>query len=76
MLEGIKHRYSKQKINTIDGVKIEFEKEKEWVHLRRSNTEPIIRIYAESQSNTTAENLAEKIMMDMKEIINGWLIYQ
>ena len=53
--------------NTIDGVKIEFDKE--WVHLRRSNTEPIIRIYAESQSQTTAENL-EKIISDIKDIIS------
>src|SRR6185503_6002369 len=58
ILEGIKDRYKKQPINTIDGVKIEFDKE--WVHLRRSNTEPIIRIYSESASMSTAENLAKK----------------
>ena len=71
LLEGIKLRYKKQKVNIVDGVKIDFEKEKQWVHLRKSNTEPIIRIYAESHSNTTANNLAEKIIMDMKEIISG-----
>ncbi|MEN9331919.1 MAG: hypothetical protein RLZZ94_1009 [Bacteroidota bacterium] len=69
VLEGIKTKYSAQPINTIDGVKIEFNKE--WVHLRKSNTEPIIRIYSESESMTTAENLAEKIISDIKEIITS-----
>ena len=68
LMERIKDKYKKQPINTTDGVKIEFDKE--WVHLRRSNTEPIIRIYAESQSETTAENLAEKLISDMKQFIN------
>ncbi|MES2836921.1 MAG: phosphoglucosamine mutase [Bacteroidota bacterium] len=67
ILLAIKDKYKKQPINDIDGVKIEFDKE--WVHLRKSNTEPIIRIYSESESQTTAENLAEKIMMDIKEHI-------
>ncbi|HLP33094.1 MAG TPA: phosphoglucosamine mutase, partial [Bacteroidia bacterium] len=61
--------YKKQPINTVDGVKIEFDKE--WVHLRRSNTEPIIRIYSESRSEATANHLAEKIITDMKAIIKG-----
>ncbi len=69
VLEGIKTKYSAQPINTIDGVKIEFNKE--WVHLRKSNTEPIIRIYSESESMTTADNLAEKIISDIKEIITS-----
>lgn len=68
ILEGIKEKYSKQPVNTIDGVKIEFDKE--WVHLRKSNTEPIIRIYSESQSRTTADNLAEKIIRDIKDMIS------
>ena len=67
ILENIKSKYHKQPVNTIDGVKIEFDKE--WVHLRKSNTEPIIRIYAESRSQTTAENLAEKIIMDIKDMV-------
>ncbi len=67
VLEQVKAKYKKQPINTVDGVKIEFDKE--WVHLRRSNTEPIIRIYAESQSMTTAENLAEKLIHDIKDIL-------
>lgn len=68
ILDGIQTKYKKQPINTIDGVKIEFDRE--WVHLRKSNTEPIIRIYAESQSQTTAENLAEKIIYDIKDMIS------
>lgn len=67
VLEKIKTKYKKQPINTVDGVKIEFGKE--WVHLRKSNTEPIIRIYSESESESTAENLAKKIISDIKEII-------
>ena len=68
VLVQMQERYAKQPINTIDGVKIEFGKE--WVHLRKSNTEPIIRIYAESDSNATAEHLANKIIADIKEIIS------
>ena len=67
ILENIQVKYKKQPINTIDGVKIEFDKE--WVHLRKSNTEPIIRIYSESESETTADNLAKKIMADIRELI-------
>jgi phosphomannomutase len=67
ILADIKDKYKKQPVNTIDGVKIEFDKE--WVHLRKSNTEPIIRIYSESNALTTAENLAKKIISDIKEII-------
>ena len=69
LLGKIQEKYKKQPINTVDGVKIEFDKE--WVHLRRSNTEPIIRIYAESRSETTANNLAEKLIMDMKQFIKS-----
>ncbi len=67
LLELIAEKYSEEEVNTVDGVKIDFEKE--WVHLRKSNTEPIIRIYAESESETTANNLANKIIADIKEII-------
>jgi phosphomannomutase len=67
ILETISEKYNKQPINKIDGVKIEFERE--WVHLRKSNTEPIIRIYSESEYETTADNLAEKIITDIKEIL-------
>jgi phosphomannomutase len=68
VLTQMEQRYAKQPVNTIDGVKIEFDKE--WVHLRKSNTEPIIRIYAESDSNATADHLAQKIIADIKEIIS------
>lgn len=69
VLEAIKEKYSSNPINTIDGVKIEFDKE--WVQLRKSNTEPIIRIFAESESQNTAEHLANKLIMDIKEVISG-----
>jgi phosphomannomutase len=69
ILNGIRDKYFRQPVNTLDGVKIEFDTE--WVHLRRSNTEPIIRIYAESRSRTTAENLAAKIMSDIKDIMSS-----
>jgi phosphomannomutase len=72
ILEEIQSKYKRHPINTIDGVKIEFDRE--WVHLRKSNTEPIIRIYAESQSQTTAKNLAEKIILDIKDMISEKLI--
>ncbi|HEY4798673.1 MAG TPA: phosphoglucosamine mutase [Bacteroidia bacterium] len=67
ILIGVKEKYKKQPVNTADGVKIEFGTE--WVHLRRSNTEPIIRIYSESHSHSTAESLAQKIISDIKELI-------
>lgn len=69
ILVEIKKKYNKQEINDIDGVKIEFDKE--WVHLRKSNTEPIIRIYSESESEATAEHLAKKIIQDIKEVVNA-----
>lgn len=67
ILDEIKVKYERYPINIEDGVKINFEKE--WVHLRKSNTEPIIRIYAESEFETTASNLADKIIRDIKELI-------
>ncbi len=68
ILRLIEKKYANEKINTTDGVKIEFENE--WVHLRKSNTEPIIRIYSESDSEATSEYLANKIINDIKEIIS------
>ncbi|GAB3894007.1 phosphoglucosamine mutase [Larkinella knui] len=67
VLDRIKTKYARNPINTIDGVKIEFDKE--WVHLRKSNTEPIIRIYSESDTLSTADYLANKIISDIKEVI-------
>ncbi len=65
IFEQIKRKYKKNPINTEDGLKIEFEND--WVHLRSSNTEPIIRIYAESNSETVASNIAKRLMDDIKE---------
>ncbi|MGE0589116.1 MAG: phosphoglucosamine mutase [Cyclobacteriaceae bacterium] len=70
VLERVKSKYKNEKINTIDGVKIDFDEQKEWVHLRKSNTEPIIRIYAESQNEKKADALAERMIADIKELIN------
>jgi phosphomannomutase len=67
VLSEIQKKYKSNPINTIDGVKIDFENE--WVHLRKSNTEPIIRIYSESANEATAEHLAKKIISDIKDII-------
>lgn len=65
IFDKIKKKYKNNPINTEDGLKIEFEND--WVHLRTSNTEPIIRIYAESNFETTADNIARKIMHDIRE---------
>ncbi len=62
----IKKKYKNNPINTEDGLKIEFDTD--WVHLRTSNTEPIIRIYAESNFETTANNIAKRLMADIKEM--------
>jgi phosphomannomutase len=69
LLEKIKEKYAKHPVNTADGVRIDFDEE--WVHLRKSNTEPIIRIYSESTTEATANHLAQKLILDIKEIING-----
>ncbi|MEO7923015.1 MAG: phosphoglucosamine mutase [Chitinophagaceae bacterium] len=65
IFEKIKKKYKKHPINTEDGLKIEYDND--WVHLRTSNTEPIIRIYAESDFETKANNIAMQIMRDIKE---------
>lgn len=64
VLEGIKERFKDKKLNTADGIRIDFDKE--WVHLRKSNTEPIIRIYAESGSLEKANALAQMIINEIK----------
>ena len=66
ILESIKNEYEGNEIDTTDGVKIYFEKE--WVHLRKSNTEPIIRIYSESQNEQKANELAYSIMDKIKSL--------
>ncbi len=67
ILEKMAVKYASENISTIDGVKIDFPKE--WVHLRKSNTEPIIRIYSESASKESADALANKIIDDIKSLI-------
>jgi phosphomannomutase len=67
LLSKVEAKYKNQPHSTIDGLKIEFDKQ--WVHLRRSNTEPIIRIYSEGDSETVANGLANKIIADIKEIL-------
>jgi len=67
VLQKVQKLYVKQPINTVDGVRIEFDNQ--WVHLRKSNTEPIIRIYAEADSHNKAAALAAKLIADIKEII-------
>ena len=67
LVNEIKEKYKNQPIIDVDGVRIDFDNQ--WVHLRKSNTEPIIRIYAESESHSTADMLANKIIADIKEII-------
>jgi phosphomannomutase len=67
VLKKVREKYKAQPVNMIDGLKIEFDNE--WIHLRKSNTEPIIRIYSESQSESTANTLAQKIMQDIREIL-------
>ncbi|HLF47313.1 MAG TPA: phosphoglucosamine mutase [Chitinophagaceae bacterium] len=65
IFEKIREKYRRYPINTEDGLKIEFDND--WVHLRSSNTEPVIRIYAESNFETTAKNIATRLMHDINE---------
>ncbi len=69
VLRHIQQKYAHEKINTTDGVKIDFEQSREWVHLRKSNTEPIIRIYSESTTQHAADVLAEKILNEIRLLI-------
>ena len=67
IFEKIKDLYKDRPINAEDGLKIEFDND--WVHLRTSNTEPIIRIYAESNFETTADNIARRLMQDIGKML-------
>ncbi len=67
ILEKMKCKYAKFDVSSIDGLKVNFDNA--WVHLRKSNTEPIIRIYAEADTQQTADNLAEKVILDIRELI-------
>ncbi|MBJ6369444.1 phosphoglucosamine mutase [Snuella sedimenti] len=66
ILEAIANRYQDENVSTIDGVKIDFPEN--WVHLRKSNTEPIIRVYTEAKSQTEANTLADKFIGEIGEI--------
>jgi phosphomannomutase len=65
-LAKIQAKYAAEDITTIDGIKIDFADE--WVHLRKSNTEPIVRIYTEAKSPEAAQKLAEKFMTELSEL--------
>ena len=69
IFEALKEKYASEKINTLDGVRIDFEAERKWVILRKSNTEPIIRIYAEAPAEKQAEALADEVIAVTKEIL-------
>ena len=66
LLATMASRYKNEEVNTIDGVKIDFAEE--WIHLRKSNTEPIIRIYTEAKSQDAADALAERFIKEIKEV--------
>jgi phosphomannomutase len=66
ILTAMANKYSDENVTTIDGVKIDFEED--WVHLRKSNTEPIIRIYTESTSSEAANSLALRFMNEINEL--------
>lgn len=68
ILKTMQSRYSNENITTVDGVKIDFPEN--WVHLRKSNTEPIIRIYTEAKSQSEADALADKFIAEIKQIAN------
>lgn len=68
ILKAMEERYKNEKLTTIDGVKIDFSES--WVHLRKSNTEPIIRIYTEAPSQDEADDLADKIISEIKAVAN------
>ena len=65
-LVAMEAKYAHEQISTIDGVKIDFATE--WVHLRKSNTEPIIRIYTEAPTQEAADLLGDKIISEIKAV--------
>jgi phosphomannomutase len=67
IISELANKYSKEKINLVDGLKIDFDEG--WVHLRKSNTEPIVRIYSESISKQKADNLASIFVEEIKSLI-------
>lgn len=69
ILQAVKEHFAAERVNTIDGVKVDFEAERKWVHLRRSNTEPIIRIYSEAPTEAEAQKLGEEVIALANKII-------
>lgn len=69
ILGAMKETFKYEKVNTVDGVKVDFEAAREWVHLRRSNTEPIIRVYSEAPTQERAESLGNEVVALAKKII-------
>ncbi|MBQ2006873.1 MAG: phosphoglucosamine mutase [Bacteroidales bacterium] len=69
ILAAVKEEFKNEKLTTIDGVKIDFEETRQWVHLRRSNTEPIIRIYSEAPTEEEAQALGEKVIAIAQKLI-------
>ncbi|SDE27279.1 phosphomannomutase [Pricia antarctica] len=69
ILKAMEAKYKQEKISTIDGVKIDFAEN--WVHLRKSNTEPIIRVYTEAKTQAAADGLADRIIGEIKEVIGS-----
>jgi phosphomannomutase len=70
ILEEVKLKFAHERVTDIDGIKVDFDAEKKWVHLRKSNTEPIIRIYAEASSEELASSLAMSVIKVINEIIS------
>ena len=66
IFENLKRKYSKEKINTQDGLKIDFNDS--WVQLRKSNTEPIVRVYSEAKTQNSAEELASKFINEINKL--------
>jgi len=67
LLERMSEAYKNEKISTLDGVKIDFKDA--WVHLRKSNTEPIIRVYTEAKSESDASSLADRFIEEIKQLL-------
>ena len=68
VLKNVRSLYKNEKINEVDGIRIDFDRE--WVHLRKSNTEPIIRIYSESSTSRKANELADRIIADIRKLMD------
>lgn len=69
ILSAMKEKFASEKLNSVDGVRVDFEAKREWVHLRRSNTEPIIRVYSEAPSAERAEALGREVIALAESII-------